>query len=197
MFYLHYAARNLWRNRRWSAFAVLSIAAGVATIVALRSLGLAIGDLLTSNLRATNHGDVTITESPNVGFNPDFFQSQNSNQGFQDSEIAALSDWVAAHNGQMTVYLSTQSVQVAALNQVSAGRPQFTSSIFIDPASYPPTYEVTALDPPGVPLKDLLTGGNQSRHQPESGPEQQHRRRRSCAGERDHPGVRRHRHRTD
>ena len=61
MFYLQYAIRSFWRNRRWSLFAVFSIAAGVATIVALRSLGLAIGDSLTSNLRATNHGDITIS----------------------------------------------------------------------------------------------------------------------------------------
>ena len=30
-FYLNYALRNLWRSRRWSAFAVFSVAAGVAT----------------------------------------------------------------------------------------------------------------------------------------------------------------------
>ncbi len=46
-FYLQYAFRNLWRSRRWSTFALFSVAAGVATVVALRSLGLAIGDSLT------------------------------------------------------------------------------------------------------------------------------------------------------
>ena len=57
-FYLQYAFRNLWRNRRWSTFAIFSVAAGVATVVALRSLGLAIGDSLTSNVRSSNHGDM-------------------------------------------------------------------------------------------------------------------------------------------
>ncbi|KXK50476.1 MAG: hypothetical protein UZ13_02487 [Chloroflexi bacterium OLB13] len=47
-FYLGYALRNLWRSRRWSTFAVFSVAAGVATMVALRSLGLAIGDSLAA-----------------------------------------------------------------------------------------------------------------------------------------------------
>ena len=46
MFYMNYALRNLWRSRRWSAFAMFSVAAGVATMVALRSLGLSIGDSL-------------------------------------------------------------------------------------------------------------------------------------------------------
>jgi hypothetical protein len=55
-FYLQYAFRNLWRNRRWSTFAVFSIAAGVAAVVALRSLGLAIGDSLTSIVRTSNQG---------------------------------------------------------------------------------------------------------------------------------------------
>ncbi|MBZ0303848.1 MAG: ABC transporter permease, partial [Anaerolineae bacterium] len=161
MFYLRYAARNLWRNRRWSGFAVFSIAAGVATIVALRSLGLAIGDSLTSNLRATNHGDVTISENFGGGFSFNFVDPQDNNQGFTKDEIAAVTDWVTQRGGDLTVYFSTEAVQIALPGSVTAGRPQFTSSIFIDPATYPPSHEITAVDPPDTPLRDLLTGGNE------------------------------------
>src|SRR5690606_727096 len=161
MFYLHYAARNLWRNRRWSTFAIFSIAAGVATIVALRSLGLAIGDSLTSNLRATNHGDITITTNGGGGFAFDFMSPPDEDQGFTEADIEAVRDWVAERGGEMTVYYSTAGVQIANPGAVTAGRPQFTSSIFIDRQTYPPSHEITALDPPGVPLRDLFTGGNE------------------------------------
>lgn len=161
MFYLQYAARNLWRNRRWSTFAVFSIAAGVATIVALRSLGLAIGDSLTSNLRATNHGDITITQDGPAGMGFTFVDPQDEDDGFTEREIAAISEWVTERGGQMTVYLTTAGVQIANPGAVTAGRPQFTTSIFIDPATYPPSHEITAIDPAGVPLRDLFNGGNE------------------------------------
>ncbi len=161
MFYLQYAARNLWRNRRWSTFAVFSIAAGVATIVALRSLGLAIGDSLTSNLRASNHGDVTITEGVAGGFAFDFGDPQDQDGGFTPEEIDALRTWSAERGGELTAYITTSNVQIAAIDAVTVGRPQLITTLFIEPATYPPSHEITALDPAGVPLSELFTGGNQ------------------------------------
>lgn len=161
MFYLQYAARNFWRNRRWSLFAVFSIAAGVATIVALRSLGLAIGDSLTSNLRAANHGDITITDGVSGGFAFNFGEEGGGNSGFSASEIQNVTDWVEARGGDVTAYFTTSGVQIAKPGSVTAGRPQFVTTIFIDPATYPPSHTITALDPPGAPLSTLLTGGNE------------------------------------
>jgi putative ABC transport system permease protein len=161
MFYLQYAARNLWRNRRWSAFAVFSIAAGVATIVALRSLGLAIGESLTTNLRATNHGDITIYRSGSAGFIFSFDNPEDEDRGLSEGEKAAIQNWVNERGGQMTAYTQANGVQVAVPGSVTAGRPQFTSSIFIDPATYPPSHQIVALDPPGVPLSDLFNGDNE------------------------------------
>src|SRR3970040_169167 len=102
MFYIQYAARNLWRNRRWSAFAVFSIAAGVGTIVALRSLGVAIGERLNSNLRAPNHGDITISESGAGGFAFKFGDPEDEDQGFSDGEIATFESWVNERGGAIT-----------------------------------------------------------------------------------------------
>ena len=161
MFYLQYAARNLWRNRRWSTFAIFSIAAGVATIVALRSLGLSIGDSLTSNLRASNHGDVTITDGVAGGFAFSFGDPEESNDGFTPDEIEALQNWTDSRGGELTAYITTSNVQIAAVDAVTVGRPQLITTLFVDPATYPPSHEITALDPPGVPLSQLLTGGNQ------------------------------------
>lgn len=159
MFYLQYAARNLWRNRRWSSFAVFSIAAGVATIVALRSLGLAIGDSLTNNVRSTNHGDVTITRGFAGGFMN--FSPPDDSLIFTEAEIERLSEWVNERGGQMSAYTSSSAVQVTAVGTTSAGRPQFITSFFIDPQTYPPTQDIRAVDPANMPLRDLFQGGNE------------------------------------
>src|SRR5215475_7933591 len=66
-FYLQYAAKNLLRSGQWTIFAVLCVAARVATVVALRSLGLAITDSLLTNLRQYNHGDVNISTVASFG----------------------------------------------------------------------------------------------------------------------------------
>ncbi|MAS35086.1 MAG: hypothetical protein CL610_13835 [Anaerolineaceae bacterium] len=158
MFYVQYAARNLWRNRRWSTFAIFSIAAGVATIVALRSLGLAIGDSLTSNLRASNHGDITISADSGGGFGFNFLGEEGEDSGFSDDELAALDQWVTERGGEMTAYFKTSGVQVAAPGTVTAGRPQFTTAIFIDPSTYPPSHTIDLLDPPGAPLATAFEG---------------------------------------
>ncbi len=159
MFYLQYAARNLWRNRRWSSFAVFSIAAGVATIVALRSLGLAIGDSLTNNVRSTNHGDVTMTRGSMGGFMG--FSSPDDTPVFTEAEIERVNEWVNERGGQLSSYISTSAVQATAVGTTSAGRPQFITSYFIDPQTYPPTQDIRAVDPADVPLRDLFQGGNE------------------------------------
>ncbi len=159
MFYLQYAARNLWRSRRWSAFAVFSIAAGVATIVALRSLGLAIGDALTNNIRGLNHGDLTISLSPPGGFFG--FQSPENADTFTANQLERLDEWATERGGETTAYIEASSVQLAALDAVTAGRPQFIQTIFIDPTTFPVTQDIFAVEPEGVPLGELFQGGNE------------------------------------
>lgn len=159
IFYLQYASRNLWRNRRWSAFAMFSVAAGVATMVALRSLGLGIGDSLTSNVRSSNHGDITL-EKGSGGFtlgggsgleNVDF-------NYFTDNQLSLIRSWIDDNNAVASEYTST-TLQVTALNRSSAGLLNFMTAVFIDPETYPPTQDIFALEPTGVQLGDLFEGG--------------------------------------
>ncbi len=158
-FYLQYAFRNLWRNRRWSTFAVFSIAAGVAAVVALRSLSLAIGDALTGSVRTTNHGDITLS----VGSDSGFFSMDDpdAEDTFTPAQIERVQEWVDARGGRMAAYLSSSSIQLAALDFTSAGRPQFISTYFIDPNTFPPTQDLLAVDPAGAPLSELFQGGNE------------------------------------
>ncbi|NDJ62799.1 MAG: FtsX-like permease family protein [Chloroflexi bacterium] len=157
-----YAARNLRRSGRWTTFAIFSIAAGVATVVALRSLGLAIGDSLVDNVRNSLHGDIAISRrgGPDLfTFNPSA-NSFDADATFTDRQIELMESWTAAQGGQMTAWLSTINISVTAQDIGAAGRPQFVQSLFIDPATFPPTQPILAQDPAGVPLGELFTGSN-------------------------------------
>ncbi len=157
-FYLRYAFRNLWRSRRWSAFALFSVAAGVATVVALRSLGLAIGDSLTSNVRSSNHGDITLEMGGGGGFN---FGGSNEENGFTEADIARVEAWAKEHGATISASTTASNLQVTAVDFSTVGRPQFITSYFIDPKSYPPTADIRAVEPAGVPLGELFQGGNE------------------------------------
>jgi len=124
MFYLRYAMRSFWRNRRWSLFAVFSIAAGVAAIVALRSLGLAIGDSLTGNLRASNHGDITIS-IPGEGFGVTFgFGGNGQDDRPQlDAELLnGIDSWVRERGGEWSAWTASNAIQIASPGSTTSGR---------------------------------------------------------------------------
>ena len=161
LFYLRYAWRNLRRSARWTTFAVFCIAAGVATVVALRSLGLAIADSLVENVRASNHGDITISQGdPDNPFSGVNFDSGDETGTYSDSELQRVQEWVAERGGQWSGYGRFGNIQITPIDSTSAGRPQFISTFLIDPQTFPPTGDILAVDPAGVPLRDLFTGDN-------------------------------------
>ena len=154
-FYLMYALRNIQRGGRWTTLAVLCITAGVATVVALRSLGLAVGDTLTNNVRIEIKGDLLIrNDSIFGGF------GSNDPSAFSADELAALLAWADEKGAQTSAYMSGRNMQLTKLDASSFGRPSFIGSNFIDPQTYPPTHTIRALQPPDAPLATLFTGGN-------------------------------------
>jgi putative ABC transport system permease protein len=162
LFYLQYAWRNLRRSARWTTFAVFCIAAGVATVVALRSLGLAIADSLVENVRTSNHGDITVSQgdADNPFSGMSFDEDNGTDNTYSDSELQRVRDWVAERGGQLSAYGRFGNIQLTPIDSTSAGRPQFISSFLIDPQTFPPTGDILASDPAGVPLRDLFTGDN-------------------------------------
>ncbi|MCY3833877.1 MAG: ABC transporter permease [Chloroflexi bacterium] len=155
-FYLTYASRNISRGGRWTMLAILCITAGVATVVALRTLGLAVGDTLTSNVRLELKGDLLIrNDSIFGGF------GSNDPKSFRPDELAALLAWAEAKGARTTAYMSGRNMQITKADGAGFGRPSFIGANFIDPRSYPPTHIIRALDPPDAALSDLFTGGNE------------------------------------
>ncbi len=161
-FYIQHALRDMQRNGRRTVFALFCVAAGVAAIVALRSLSLMIGDSLAANIAGENHGDIAVT----LQFGPD--DQAVSGAGLSDGrraltpeQIHAITQWAEANHVETTSVISDANIQVTPMdNQRNVGRPQFVGSYVIDPKVYPFYGEVQAIDPAGVPLSQLFTGGN-------------------------------------
>jgi ABC-type antimicrobial peptide transport system permease subunit len=164
-FYLTYAARNLTRGARWSVFAIFCIGAGVATVVALRGLGLSIGDSLIANVRAVNRGDITLS-ADTIGALALNFIAPGEEDNFSSFRVQAIRAWVEARNGIMTAYKLISNFQVTAFDAVTAGRPQFVNILLVDPATFPLVSPdeaiygamppILARDPAGVSISDLI-----------------------------------------
>ncbi|MCS6835516.1 MAG: ABC transporter permease [Anaerolineae bacterium] len=153
------AWRNVQRGGRWAALAIFCIATGVASVVALRSLGLAIRDSLVENVRVDLKGDLRFSKRSVSQF-ANFFVDDERARRFSPRELAAVRAWVEERGGTMSAFAIGGTRQIAAVDSVSFGRPSFISTLYIDPASYPPTGPILALDPPGVPLADLFQRPN-------------------------------------
>jgi putative ABC transport system permease protein len=160
-FYFRYAALNLRRSLRWTAFAAFCIAAGVAAIVALRTLGLSIGDSLTDNVRANNHGDLSVSRAGmGMGFNFSATGGESDRDVFLPTQMAAIEAWAQENDARISGFLRSNNMQVTAVDAVSVGRPQFVTGFFIDPATYPPYGDIALLEPGGASLSSVFTGGN-------------------------------------
>lgn len=162
LFSLRYAYNNLRRGGLWTVFAIFCIAAGVSAVVALRGLGLSIEDTLTSTVRESNNGDVSISRGPNNPFSSivgiegvgQDTPATRRNTIFDEQALADIREYVDANGGEMTAYYMASGVQVAAVDSVTNGRPQFMSVFFIDPNTYTPIRIVETLD--GTPINMLL-----------------------------------------
>lgn len=153
IFYIQYALRNLLRNRRWSLFAMFAVGAGVATIVALRTLGLSVSESLTDNIRLSNKGDITLIRPTGMGgFS---FGMTNEANIFTASQREMIREWAGQNQAHMTEY-SMYNLQIAPLDNPSAMF-SFMTGLFINPANYPPVGEIRTIDPPDVLISDLLT----------------------------------------
>src|SRR5437660_12074398 len=110
-FAFSYALRNIIRDRQRTAFALFSIAAGVATVVALRMLGLMLTDALTSNARAFLRGDYTAyvnVKAPTISI-----LGGNSRAPFTPDRIEIINHWAEEHHVDVTFTLTSELMQAA------------------------------------------------------------------------------------
>jgi putative ABC transport system permease protein len=157
-FALTYALRNMRRDRQRTAFALFSIAAGVATVVALRMLGLMLTDALTSNVQAFLRGDVVVSGSARMGIS--VLDDGSTRVPFTSANIGQINQWAARNNVDVT-YSLMELTQAAVVRSDRAGQPAFVFAYFIDPKQYPFYNIVRADEPARVLLADLFTGPDQ------------------------------------
>ena len=162
-FYIQYAWKNISRGGRWSALAILCIVAGVATVIALRSLGYAIEDSLINSTRVITKGDIRVQtfDANGAQFQPGALAVDSSEtQTFTVRATGIIDDFAQQTGATTAFYMRAGNFQITRLDENSFGRPQFISTIVIDPATYPPPQTIYTIDPAGVALADVFTGGN-------------------------------------
>lgn len=139
-FYLKYAWRSVQRNRRLSFFAILCVAVGVGTLVALQFLTVSIRETIAGNVQARAGGDIVAS----VNFS-NYYQSRLSPKA-QDlfNKLKAegkLLDWTGrnSHNIQITGYYNVPP-----------------SVYVVDPATFPIYGTIEMLEPKGGDFRKLL-----------------------------------------
>ena len=161
LFYFQYAFRNIQRGGRWVALAILCIAAGVATVVALRGLGLSIAETLVSDVRGDFGGDVRLIKGGgdsdqilNVGTEDAIF--------FSEQELSAIRTYVTERGGHISEFVIGGNIQIIGIDGGGVfSTSQFIETYLVDPATYPAVGDIDMIEPAGVSFADVFTGGAQ------------------------------------
>jgi ABC-type antimicrobial peptide transport system permease subunit len=106
-FYLTHSLNDLRVNRQLSFFALLSIAAGVAAIVSLQTLGVMITDTLTGNLQSTNRGDIQVSLVGDFGIDT---ETENALQVAIETGLVVEDETGSAFGGDATQYITTEGI---------------------------------------------------------------------------------------
>jgi ABC-type antimicrobial peptide transport system permease subunit len=178
-FYTRHSLNDLRVNRQRTLFALLCIAAGVAAIVSLQTLGVMIDDTLTGSLQESNRGDIRIL--PYQPFEEDGGGEQdqtkrdalnkqgvdegviNDGGAFSESFVTAqgiqdITDWFQQN------YPGTEITYRQVVNSFSSGmsisipdkdtNKTFVTPFVVDAQVYPFYGERKSED--GTPLRDLI-----------------------------------------
>src|SRR5215813_2589072 len=113
-FYVQHAWRDMFRNGRRTAFALFCIAAGVAAIVALRSLSLMIADSLAGNIASLNHGDLKVDfEDLDSGTPPGTQREDDGRYVFTAETVKRIQAWADANRVKTTYVISNANIPIA------------------------------------------------------------------------------------
>ena len=116
-FYLRYALNNLRVNPRQSFFGMLCVAAGVAAIVSLQTLGVMIRDSFTGNLQETNLADIRVLPRPREGVAPEVVRQGrtegliSAQETFRLDAVRAIEGWLAENYPDQYTLTYRQSVE--------------------------------------------------------------------------------------
>ena len=146
LFYIKHAFRSLQRELRRSIFAAFAIAAGVAAIVGLQSLGLSIDDSVTKDIQATHQADVVVSSnddpfSPQVRARLDDLASQG--------RFVEWTYFYVANPDRPSFIASSKGLESEPL--------KWLQPYLVEPDKYPLYGEVRSVKPDDYSLSQLLT----------------------------------------
>jgi len=159
-FYLTHSINDLRVNRQRTLFALLCIAAGVAAIVSLQTLGVMINETLTGNLQESNRGDIVLRANGTTeqGYTTELDEAMFASIVFTPKGVAHIQEWLDEH------YPGSTITYTQPLNGFGVGWSMFdidrdTDKMFImnyivDAERYPIYGRVESLD--GKRLSELL-----------------------------------------
>ncbi len=148
LLYTKYAWRSIARGGQRSFFAILCVAVGVASIVALQSTGLSIQDAVAGDARANARADVVVN---------------NRQTYFKPEDIAKIDS--LKQNGTIADYTTTNDFHGLAVRKADGSKSNDFGSYYqafvIDPTKYPYYGKVELAQPKGQSLKEVLTAPGQ------------------------------------
>lgn len=166
-FFIRQALLQMNRNRQRTLFVLFCIAAGVASIVALRNVGLMLGDALTGDFQAENQGDMVITATALGVFTTGEVDEDLIEQAqpftpitFSDEGLDRITAW-ADENGYdvMLANRNQSTLQVRPAGDSTLNQ-ELASVYLVDPDQYPYYSETPFLAPAGITLAEALSQPN-------------------------------------
>jgi ABC-type antimicrobial peptide transport system permease subunit len=171
---LRYALRHLGREQQRAAFVIFCVAIGVATVVALRTLGLIVQDALLRDLQASNRGDLAIDlpaeiddhdqvkllDGRRVTVDRSLFELSRDESFWQLSPrgAARLQRWVDSQGGELQLSWSNAGPFTGFRPAGQAANAEYVLVKCVDPARYPFYGQVFITTPAGASLAQLLRG---------------------------------------
>ncbi len=166
-FYVRHSLNDLRVNKQRTLFALLCIAAGVAAIVSLQTLGVMIEDTLTGSLQESNKGDIRISPSDTDSSNA---VQRGKDEGviatgglfggniFTPEGVQIIGDWFAEHYpGSTITYLHALGGPAGGAtisNPRNDTEQTFVSPFIVEVDRYPLYGARKAED--GTPLGELI-----------------------------------------
>jgi predicted lysophospholipase L1 biosynthesis ABC-type transport system permease subunit len=151
-FFLRHSMNDLRVNSRRTIFALLCIAAGVATVVSLQAMGIMIRNALTMDLAAANGGDIQIslykarqisTSQVRPGLEQGILETDGNGYFLQAYGVQKIQDWFGHNNpGAIMTYRWTfpehGPFSAALMKDLRTGQEQSDVVPFIvDTQAYP------------------------------------------------------------
>lgn len=166
-FYFRHAVNNMNRNRQRTLFVLFCIAAGVAAVVSLRTLGVMIGDAVTGNLQSELRADMTITPDMSInmgamgmGSDEDSAENELITPGgqfqpatFSDIGVERITAWAEA-NGYAISPAQRNSQPLQSRRAENPENAELTTLYFIDETQYPFYQTLEFVAPDNMHLAD-------------------------------------------